>query len=75
MPVWPVEILRAYASLRAETDVMRCKLYSLLLPAYMLLGESDEFDRLHATMRSMLPVLKRRNPVPCCCCHALRLYG
>ena len=52
------EVLRGYASLRAETDVIRCKLYSLLLPAYLLLGESDEFDRLHATMRSMLPVIK-----------------
>ena len=52
------EVLRGYASLRGETDVIRCKLYSLLLPAYLLLGESDEFDRLHATMRSMLPVIK-----------------
>ena len=52
------EVLRGYASLRGETDVIRCKLYSLLLPAYLLLGESNEFDRLHATMRSMLPVIK-----------------
>ena len=52
------EVLRGYASLRAETDVIRCKLYSLLLPAYRLLGESDEFDRLLSTMRSMLPVIK-----------------
>ena len=51
-------VLRGYASLRGETDVIRCKLYSLLLPAYLLLGESDEFDRLHPTMRSMLPVIK-----------------
>ena len=41
-----------------KTDVIRCKLYSLLLPAYKLLGDEDEFDRLHATMRSMLPVIK-----------------
>ena len=52
------EVLRGYASLRGETDVIRCKLYSLLLPAYLLLGESDEFDRLRSTMRSMLPVVK-----------------
>ena len=52
------EVLRGYASLRGETDVIRCKLYSLLLPAYLLLGESDEFDRLRSTMRSMLPVIK-----------------
>jgi len=52
------EVLRGYASLRGETDVIRCKLYSLLLPAYLLLGEEDEFDRLRSTMRSMLPVIK-----------------
>ena len=52
------EVLRGYASLRAETDVIRCKLYSLLLPAYRLLGDEDEFDRLRSTMRSMLPVIK-----------------
>ena len=52
------EVLRSYGSLRVETDVMRCKVYSSLLPAYKLLGEEDEFDRLHATMRSMLPVIK-----------------
>ena len=28
------EVLRGYASLRAETDVMRCKLCALLLPTY-----------------------------------------
>ena len=52
------EVLRGDASLRGETDVIRCMLYSLLLPAYKLLGESDEFDRLRSTMRSMLPVIK-----------------
>ena len=30
------EVLRSYGSLRAETDVMRCKIYSLLLSAYQL---------------------------------------
>ena len=52
------EVLRSYGSLCAETDVMRCKIYSSLLPAYKLLGEEDEFVRLLATMRSMLPVVK-----------------
>ncbi|MGK4226065.1 transcriptional regulator, partial [Parabacteroides distasonis] len=52
------EVLSGYASLCPTTDVMRCKLYSLLLPAYRLLYETDEFDRLHATVRSMLPVIK-----------------
>ena len=53
-----LEVLRSYGSLRAETDVMRCKIYSLLLSAYKLLGEEDEFVRLLATMRSMLPAVK-----------------
>ena len=52
------EVLRSYGSLRAETDVMRCKVYSSLLPTYKLLGEEDEFVRLFATMRSMLPLVK-----------------
>jgi len=53
-----LEVLRSYGSLRAETDVMRCKIYSLLLSAYKLLGDEEEFTRLHDTMRGMLPVLK-----------------
>ncbi|WP_165154759.1 transcription termination/antitermination protein NusG [Parabacteroides sp. ZJ-118] len=52
------EVLRSYGSLRAETDVMRCKIYSSLLSAYKLLGEEDEFVRLLATMRGMLPAVK-----------------
>ena len=52
------EVLRSYGSLCAETDVMRCKIYSLLLSAYKLLGDEEEFTRLHDTMRGMLPVVK-----------------
>ena len=35
-----------------------CKYYSLFLSAYKLLGDEEEFTRLHDTMRGMLPVLK-----------------
>ena len=52
------EVLRSYGSLRAETDVMRCKVYSSLLSAYKLLGEKEEFARLLATMCGMLPAVK-----------------
>ena len=52
------EVLRSYGSLRAETDVMRCKIYSLLLSAYKLLGDEEEFTRLHDTMRGMQTVVK-----------------
>ena len=69
------EVLRSYGSLRAETDVMRCKVYSSLLPAYKLLGEEDEFVRLLATMRSMLPAVKAAQSRALAACDALRLHG
>ena len=46
------EVLRGYASLRAETDVMRCKLCALLLPTYKLSGDEEAFVRLLDTMRA-----------------------
>ena len=52
------EVLRCYAFLRAETDVICCKLCSLLLPAYKLSGDEEAFVRLHDTMRGMLPAVK-----------------
>ncbi|WP_297900684.1 transcriptional regulator [uncultured Parabacteroides sp.] len=52
------EVLRGYASLHGGTDVIRCRIYSLLLPAYRLLGEEAEFERLHSTLRGMLPAIK-----------------
>ena len=44
--------------MRAETDVMRCKLCALLLPTYKLSGDEEAFVRLHDTMRGLLPVVK-----------------
>lgn len=32
------EVLQQYANLQLDSDVMRCKLYSMLLPAYAILG-------------------------------------
>ena len=55
------EVLKGYASLRVETDVMRCKVYSLLLPAYKLLAQEEEFERLYSTLRNMLPLVKAVN--------------
>ncbi|WP_297901354.1 transcriptional regulator [uncultured Parabacteroides sp.] len=51
------EVLAGYASLCPTTDVMRCKVYSMLLSAYKLLGEEDEFERLLSTVRGMLPLV------------------
>jgi len=66
------EVLRSYGSLQAETDVMRCKVYSSLLPAYKLLGEEEEFARLLAMMRSMLSVVKAPQS---CALLLVTLYG
>lgn len=52
------ETLRQYGSLQLESDVMRCKLYSMLLPAYAILGEKEEFDRLVGTIRGILPLIR-----------------
>lgn len=52
------EALRLYANLQMETDVMRCKLYSILLPAYTVLQEREEGGRLEAFIRSILPAIK-----------------
>ena len=40
---------------------MRCKVYSLLLPAYKLLDQEEEFERLYSTLRNMLPLVKAVN--------------
>lgn len=52
------EVLRQYANLQLESDVMRCKLYSLLLPAYAVLGDRERFEQLLGTVRSILPLIR-----------------
>lgn len=52
------EALRQYANLRMDTDVMRCKLYAILLPAYTILGDGENRDRLICTMQTILPAVK-----------------
>ena len=52
------EALRLYEGLEMPTDVMRCKLYSILLPAYTVLGDKENAASLAATMHSILPVVK-----------------
>lgn len=57
---WAVasETLRQYGNLCMESNVLRCKLYALLLPAYTILVEKEARDRLLGTVRSMLPLVK-----------------
>lgn len=52
------EVLSQYGNLRMETDVMRCKLYSILLPAYVLAGDQEVFKALVSTVESILPAVK-----------------
>ena len=44
------EVLQQYGSLQLESDVMRCKLYALLLPAYAILGDRERFEQSRALL-------------------------
>ena len=52
------KVIAQYGSLRMETDVMRCKLYSILLPAYALAGDLKAFEALVSTVEAILPAIK-----------------
>lgn len=51
------EVLQQYAHLQFDSDVMRCKLYSMLLPAYAISGDRASFEQLLGTIRSILPLV------------------
>ena len=51
------EIIRKYAQLKPETDVLRCKLFSLLLPAYLILQDTH-YGSLLSSITSQLSDLK-----------------
>lgn len=53
-----LEVLQQYANLQLDSDVMRCKLYSMLLPTYAILGDREAFDQLLGTVRSILPLIR-----------------
>lgn len=52
------EVLSQYGHLQMDSDVMRCKLYALLLQAYTLLGRKEECERLICTVRTLLPLIQ-----------------
>lgn len=52
------EALRAYGKLQMDSDVMRCKLASILLMAHTVLGNREERGELEAFSRTILPLLK-----------------
>ena len=41
-----------------DSDIMRSKLYALLLPAHTILGNREEAEKLIGTLQSMLPLIK-----------------
>lgn len=52
------ETVQQYGNLRMDSDIMRSKLYALLLPAYTITGNRQESERLIGTLQAMLPLIK-----------------
>jgi len=53
-----VETIKQYGKLQVDSDVLRCKLYSMLLPVYTLLENEKEYEKLIGTIRRLLPLVK-----------------
>lgn len=53
-----VEIIRQYGSLQMDSDLLRCKLYSMLLLANTILGDSEKCTELFGVIRNRLPLVK-----------------
>lgn len=52
------EILQQYGSLRMDSDVTRCKLYALLLPAYTILDDKEACERIIGIVQGLLSGLR-----------------
>ncbi len=52
------ETLQQYANLRMDSDVTRCKLYALLLPAYTILGDKEACSRMVGVIQGLLLAVK-----------------
>lgn len=52
------ETLAQYGSLMMESDVTRCKLYAILLPAYTILDDRERCGNLLGAIRTLLPQVK-----------------
>lgn len=52
------DALHRYANLAADSVVIRCKLYSLLLQAYTILEEHEKSEALLQVIRILLPAVK-----------------
>ena len=52
------EIVSQFGRLEMPTPILRCKQYSLLLPAYMVLGKGDDFEAMESKVNSVLNGIK-----------------
>lgn len=50
--------LRHYRHIEADSDIMRCRLYSILLPAYTVLGDEEGCRHMIETIMGLLPLVK-----------------
>ena len=66
------ETLRTYGELQLDSAVMRCKLYSLLLPAYTILGDEERQKSLIGTIVSFLSLIRAEQSLALL---LLTLYG
>ncbi len=51
------ETLRQYAGLQMETANMRCRQYSILLPAYKILGDTTNYEKTVGIIRNLLQLV------------------
>ncbi len=49
------ETYERYSEVKAETSILRCKQYSLLLPAATILGDKEKSDNMVSLVQVMLP--------------------
>lgn len=56
------ETVSQYGSLRMDSDIMRSKLYALLLPAYTISENRQEAEKLIGTLQAMPPLIKSDRP-------------
>lgn len=52
------DTLHRYGGLTMDSDVTRSKLYALLLPAYTILGDGEERDRMIGRIRGLLETVR-----------------
>lgn len=52
------EVLQQYGNLQMDSDIMRCKLYALLLQVYTISGAKEECEKLIGTIRLLLPLVR-----------------